>query len=165
MKKSYLLLIIGVALMVITSCKKKDPVVPPVTPTPHGGDVQTMPYTQSFATDFGTYTTQDVLGDESWEIDYQTAKMTGYVGGENKADEDWLISSPVKITGVDHAKIVIEYICRYFSALNSDITFWASEDYTFGELPSTATWTQITASVQESGSWSEWITTEIRRDN
>lgn len=165
MKKSYLLLIIGVALMVITSCKKKDPVVPPVTPTPHGGDVQTMPYTQSFATDFGTYTTQDVLGDESWVIDYQTAKMTGYVGGENKADEDWLISSPVKVTGVEHAKLVIEYICRYFSALNSDITFWASEDYTFGEMPNTATWSQISATLQEGSSWSDWKTTEISLDS
>ena len=151
--------------MVITSCKKKDPVVPPVTPTPHGGDVQTMPYTQSFATDFGTYTTQDVLGDESWVIDYQTAKMTGYVGGENKADEDWLISSPVKVTGVEHAKLVIEYICRYFSALNSDITFWASEDYTFGEMPNTATWSQISATLQEGSSWSDWKTTEISLDS
>ena len=165
MKKSYLLLIIGVALMVITSCKKKEPVVPPVTPIPHGGDVMTMPYTQSFATDFGTYTTQDVLGDESWMIDYSTAKMSGYVGGENKANEDWLISSPVQVTGVEHAKIVMEYICRYFSALNDDITFWVSEDYEFGKLPTTATWTRISATLSESSSWSEWKTAEVSLDN
>ena len=165
MKKSYLLLIIGVALMVFTSCKKKDPVVPPVTPTPHGGEVQSMPYTQSFATDFGTYTTQDVLGDESWVIDYQTAKMTGYVGGENKEDEDWLISSPVKITGVEHAKFVMEYICRYFSNVNEDITLWASEDYTFGNMPETANWTNIPATWTESSNWSDWKTAEISLDD
>lgn len=151
--------------MVITSCKKKDPVVPPVTPTPHGGDVQTMPYTQSFATDFGTYTTQDVLGDESWVIDYQTAKMTGYVNSENKEDEDWLISSPVKIQGVDHAKIVMEYICRYFANVNQDITLWASEDYTFGNLPGTATWTNISATWTESSNWNDWKTAEISLDD
>ena len=151
--------------MVITSCKKKEPVVPPVTPIPHGGDVMTMPYTQSFATDFGTYTTQDVLGDESWMIDYSTAKMSGYVGGENKANEDWLISSPVQVTGVEHAKIVMEYICRYFSALNDDITFWVSEDYEFGKLPTTATWTRISATLSESSSWSEWKTAEVSLDN
>lgn len=150
--------------MVFTSCKKKDPVVPPVTPTPHGGDVQEMPYTQSFATDFGTYTTQDVLGDESWVIDYQTAKMTGYVNSENKEDEDWLISSPVKITGVDHAKFVMEYICRYFSNVNNDITLWASEDYTFGDMPETANWTNISASWTESTNWSDWKTAEINLD-
>lgn len=164
MKKSYLLLIIGMALMVITSCKKKDPVVPPVTPTPHGGEVQSMPYVQVFDTDFGTYTTQDVIGDESWMIDYQTAKMTGYVGGENKEDEDWLISSPVKITDVEHAKFVMEYICRYFSSVSTDITLWASEDYTFGNMPETASWTNIPATLSESSSWSEWKTVEISLD-
>ncbi len=165
MKKSYLLLIIGVALMVITSCKKKEPAVPPVTPEPTPGTTQTMPYTQLFETDFGTYTTQDVLGDESWEIDYKTAKMTGYVGGENKADEDWLISSPVSVTGVDHAKIVMEYICRYFANLNSDLTLWASENYTYGEAPSTATWTQIPATLSEGSDWTNFKTTEISLDN
>lgn len=164
MKKSYLLLIIGMALMVITSCKKKDPVVPPVTPTPHGGEVQSMPYVQVFDTDFGTYTTQDVIGDESWMIDYQTAKMTGYVGGENKEDEDWLISSPVKITDVEHAKFVMEYICRYFSSVSTDITIWASENYTFGNMPETASWTNIPATLSESSSWSEWKTVEISLD-
>ena len=163
MKKS-LLLIIGVALMVFTSCKKNDPVVPPVTPTPHGGDVQTMPYTQAFATDFGTYTTQDVLGAETWVIDYQTAKMTGYVNSVNNEDEDWLISSPVKITGVNHAKFVMEYICRYFANVNQDITLWASEDYSFGNLPETATWTNIPATWTESGNWSDWKTAEISLD-
>ncbi len=164
MKKSYLLLIIGVALMVITSCKKKDPVLPPVTPTPHGGEVQSMPYYQSFATDFGTYTAQDVLGDESWMIDYSTAKMTGYVGGENKEDEDWLISSPVQITGVNHAKFVMEYICRYFANVNQDITLWASEDYTFGNEPGTATWTNIPATWTEGSDWTNFKTTEISLD-
>ena len=164
MKKSYLLLIIGVALMVFTSCKKKDPVVPPVTPTPHGGEVQSMPYSQSFATDFGTYTAQDVLGGESWMIDFSSAKMTGYVGGENKEDEDWLISSPVKITGVDHAKLVMVYICRYFANVNNDITLWASEDYTFGNMPETASWTNIPATWTENSNWTDWKTAEISLD-
>lgn len=129
-----------------------------------GGEVQDMPYVQSFASDFGTYTTKDVLGDESWMIDYSTAKMTGYVGGENHEDEDWLISSPVNVTGVEHAKIVMEYICRYFSALNEDVTFWASEDYVFDDMPNTATWTFIESSLSESSNWSDWKTAEISLD-
>ena len=129
-----------------------------------GGEVQDMPYIQSFANDFGTYTTKDVLGDESWMIDYSTAKMTGYVGGENHEDEDWLISSPVNVTGVEHAKIVMEYICRYFSALNDDVTFWVSEDYVYDEMPNTATWTNLVSSLVESSSWSDWKTVEISLD-
>ena len=129
-----------------------------------GGEVQNMPYVQSFANDFGTYTTKDVFGDESWVIDYSTAKMTGYVGGENKANEDWLISSPVNVTGVEHAKIAMEYICRYFSSVNEDITFWASEDYVFDEMPNTATWQNISATLSESSSWSDWKTVELSLD-
>ena len=129
-----------------------------------GGEVQNMPYVQSFANDFGTYTTKDVFGDESWVIDYSTAKMTGYVGGENKANEDWLISSPVNVTGVEHAKIAMEYICRYFSSVNEDITFWASEDYVFDDEPASATWHNISATLSESSSWSDWKTVELSLD-
>ena len=129
-----------------------------------GGEVQNMPYVQSFANDFGTYTTKDVFGDESWVIDYSTAKMTGYVGGENHANEDWLISSPVNVTGVEHAKLAMEYICRYFSSVNDDITFWASEDYVFDEEPNTATWQNISATLSESSNWSDWKTVELSLD-
>ena len=129
-----------------------------------GGEIQDMPYEQSFASSFGTYCTKDVFGDESWMIDYSTAKMTGYVGGENRENEDWLISSPVNVTGVEHAKIVMEYICRYFSSVNDDITIWASEDYVFDEMPGTATWTQIAASFTEGSNWTDFATTEISLD-
>lgn len=129
-----------------------------------GGEIQDMPYEQSFASSFGTYCTKDVFGDESWVIDYNTAKMTGYVGGENRENEDWLISSPVNVTGVEHAKIVMEYICRYFSSVNDDITVWASEDYVFDAMPETATWTQIAASFTEGSNWTDFATTEISLD-
>ena len=164
MKKSYLLLIIGVALMVFTSCKKKDPVVPPVTPTPHGGEVQSMPYTQSFATDFGTYTTQDVLGDESWVIDYQTAKMTGYVNSENKEDEDWLISSPINMTG-DNVIAEIQYIARYFSNFDNELTLWVSEDYIYDEYPYDFTWEQVPVEWQNSADWNTFNLKEVVLDD
>ena len=72
----------------------------PTPPGPGGdGELQSMPYIQSFESEFGTYTTKDVLGPQSWIIDYKTAKMTGYAGSSH-ANEDWLISSPVAGTGV-----------------------------------------------------------------
>ena len=168
MKKSYLLILIGIALAVITSCKKKDPAIPPVPPTPHGGDVQTMPYTQSFATEFGTYIAKNVVGDQAWEIDFQSAKMAGavkengvYVNYEN---EDWLISSPVKITGVEHAKMVMTYIGCYFNNINNDITVWASEDYSYGNMPETADWTKVNTTFVGSSNWETWGTAEISLD-
>ena len=157
MKKSYLLLIIGVALMVITSCKKKEPVVPPVPPTPHGGDVMTMPYTQSFATEFGTYTTKNVLGDQVWTIDYSSAVMSGHVNDNGNhiyyENEDWLISSPVQITGVQHAKAVVNYAAQYQGPSDNDVVMMVSSDYTFGNEPASATWTQLSETFPNTEGW------------
>ena len=133
---------------------------PPPGPNP-GGEVQNMPYIQSFASEFGTYMTYDVLGPQSWEIDYSTAKMTGYVGGSYNANEDWLISSPVAITGVDDAKMTMSYIGRYFTSINEEVTVWASTNYTWGSDPSMASWTQVPATLVEGSNWNDFITTEI----
>ena len=133
----------------------------PNPPTP-GGGVQSMPYSQSFATEFGTYTTADVYGPQSWKIDYNTAKMTGYENGTNNANEDWLISSPVAITGVSDAKMTMVYIGRYFNNnINGDVTIWASTNYTWGTNPTTASWTQVSASLTEGTNWTNFLTAEI----
>ena len=133
---------------------------PPPGPNP-GGEVQNMPYTQSFASEFGTYMTYDVLGPQSWEIDYSTAKMTGYVGGSYYANEDWLISSPVAITGVNDAKMTMTYIGRYFNNINNEVTIWASTNYTWGSNPSMAGWTQVPATLVEGSNWNDFIASEI----
>jgi hypothetical protein len=136
------------------------PTPPPPGPGT-GGEVQTIPYCQSFATEFGSYMTYDILGPQSWEIDYQTAKMTGYVSGSYNANEDWLISSPVAITGVDDAKMTIVYIGRYFSNINDEVTIWASTNYTWGNDPTTATWTQVPTSLTEGSNWNDFLTAEV----
>lgn len=133
---------------------------PPPGPQP-GGEVQSMPYTQSFASEFGTYMTYDIMGAQTWEIDYSTAKMTGYVGGTYYANEDWLISSPVAITGVSDAKMTMSYIGRYFNSINEEVTIWASTNYTWGSDPNMATWNQVPASLVEGSNWNDFITTEI----
>lgn len=126
-----------------------------------GGEVQYMPYCQSFATEFGTYMTYDILGPQSWEIDYQTAKMTGYVSSSYNANEDWLISSPVAITGVNDAKMTMVYIGRYFSNINDEVTIWASTNYTWGSDPTTVTWAQVPANLREGSNWNDFLTAEV----
>ena len=136
------------------------PTPPPPGPGT-GGEVQSIPYSQSFVSEFGTYMTYDILGAETWEIDYNTAKMTGYVGGTNYANEDWLISSPVAITGVNEAKMTMVYIGRYFNNINDEVTIWASTDYTWGSDPRTTSWTQVPAALTEGSNWNDFIATEI----
>ena len=131
------------------------------TPPAPPGEVQHLPYTQNFSSDFGTYTTYNVAGDQTWVIDYSTAKMTGYVNGTNYANEDWLISSPVEITGVSDAKMTIVYIGRYFTNINDEVTIWASTNYTWGSDPTTATWTQLATTLTEGTNWNNFLTAEI----
>ena len=132
-----------------------------VTPTPSTPEVQNLPYAQSFAYEFGTYMTYDVLGSQSWVIDYSTAKMTGYLNPNYYPNEDWLISSPVAITGVSDAKMVMTYVGRYFEDINEDVTIWVSSNYTWGTDPTTTTWTQLPASLINGTNWSDFHTAEI----
>ena len=131
------------------------------TPPGPGVEVQNLPYYQSFANEFGTYMTFDEMGPQSWEIDYSTAKMTGYANSTNYANIDWLISSPVAITGVSDAKMTMVYIGRYFNNINEDVTVWASTDYTWGDDPTNANWAQVHASLTPGSNWNDFVTTEI----
>ena len=131
----------------------------PPTPTPGGGELQTMPYTQSFTDEFGTYMTYDVAGPQSWMIDYHTAKMTGYAGGSN-ANEDWLISSPVAVTGVNEAKVSVTYSAQYQNADNGDVSLQVSTDYVYGNDPTSATWTNMQTTYPNTSSFNDFQTVE-----
>lgn len=131
------------------------------TPPGPGVEVQSLPYHQSFVSEFGTYMTFDEMGPQSWEIDYNTAKMTGYANSTNYANIDWLISSPVAITGVSDAKMTMVYIGRYFNNINEDVTVWASTDYTWGNDPTNANWTQVPANLTPGSNWNDFVITEI----
>ena len=136
---------------------------PPVVP----GEVQSLPYTQLFSTGFGTYMSYSVIDDNhawSYESSYNVVQMTGHVGGnpgENYANEDWLISSPVALTGVTDAKMTMKYLGRYFDNISNDVTVWVSNNYTYGENPTTAQWTQLPANLVESSSWSDFKDIEL----
>ena len=132
----------------------------PVPPTP-GPETQSIPYTQPFAYDFGTYMTYSVSGAQNWVIDYNTAKMTGYVSGVSYGNEDWLISSPVAITGVNNAKMIMVYIGRYFENINEDVTVWVSTNYNYGDNPTTATWRRLSSTLSEGGDWSTFFRAEV----
>ena len=127
-----------------------------------GGEVQPMPYAQSFASSFGTYTTYNVLGGQTWIIDYQTAKMTGK-DGDFYENEDWLISSPVEIVNVEHAKAVVNYVAQY-NGPDNDVTIQISSDYEFGEDPRDYTWTQLNATFPNTGGWNDFQNKEVSLD-
>ena len=161
-KKSLFMALAAMFVLAFASCNNE----PEITgPGIDDGDDKPQPtegiFSWEFSTSFGEFTTQDVLGDESWMIDFKTAKMTGYVDDTNKANEDWLISPAINLGEISAAKLKMEYIARYFASLDTDITVWVSENYTEG-APSTAQWTEVKpASALVSGAdWTTFSTTE-----
>jgi hypothetical protein len=94
-------------------------------------------------------------------IDYSTAKMTGYESSTNYANEDWLISSPVALTGVSDVMLKMVYIGRYFESINQSVTVWVSNDYSYGNAPETATWTQVPSNLTESNNWNDFKSIEL----
>ena len=129
-----------------------------------GGDDIVLPYYQDFSSSFGTYTTYSVAGDQVWEIDYSTAKITGYSNGTNYANEDWLISSPVALTGVNHVKVDVNYVAQYTNSNTEDVTLQISKDYIAGSNPLDANWTQMPVTYPNTGSWSDFQTIETSLD-
>lgn len=129
------------------------------TPATPAGDVQPLPYVQSFESAFGTYATYNVEGTQIWAIQYSSAWITGHEGGSGGTDyanEDWLISSPVAITGVDHAKAVINYAAKYTAPIDGDVTLQVSSNYEFGKDPTTATWVELPERLENNSPGSSW---------
>ena len=115
-----------------------------------GGD-KTLPYTETFENDFGDFTTLNVSGDQEWGIDpYGYAKVSGYVNNENIANEDWLISPKIIMTGTN-IKLSFESVVRYTGTIENEIFVKVSEDYA-GDVK-TATWTQLPFEFNNSSSW------------
>ena len=135
------------------------------TPNPPApsGELQSMPYSQSFATEFGTYTTYDVEGPQNWILDYSCAVMKGY-DGTNYVNEDWLISSPVAVVDVDHAKVAVNYVAQYQNSNPNDVTLQVSTDYVWGGNPTEANWTQMETTYPNTGGWSDFQTVETSLD-
>ena len=129
-----------------------------------GGDLMSMPYTQNFSASFGTYTTFNVLGPQTWIIDYQTAVMKGKVDNVFYENEDWLISSPVQVTDVEHAKVVVNYVAQYEGPLN-DVTVQISTDYVYEDDPREANWTQLNAAIPNTNGWNDFRNAEISLDD
>jgi len=122
------------------------------------GDEQALPYTQLFSTAFGTYMTYSVLGDDQfWKIDYNSAVMTGHekIGDEHfyYENEDWLISSPVKLTDVDHVKAIVSYAAQYNGPSSNDVTMQVSSNYEYGTDPTAATWTELPVTYPNTSGW------------
>ncbi|MGL5788212.1 MAG: DUF5689 domain-containing protein [Bacteroidales bacterium] len=91
----------------ITAYELQGATEPPVPPV--GDNI----FEESFATSQGTFTTNNVLGAQVWIHEIYGGKgymkMSGFADGASHANEDWLISPAIDLTGVTAATISFDH--------------------------------------------------------
>lgn len=118
---------------------------------------------ESFATDLGSFSAVNTVGNYSWYVNYSCAQVTSYTDDdgdgtkENNQAESWMVSSPLDLTEVDSAYVNFDYILRY--ATNSQISthyqLLVSKDYNGSDVTS-ATWTALPLSLVQGSDWDTW---------
>lgn len=117
-------------------------------------DPSTAIYYETFASNLGNFTTQNVLGTEMWTYNgtYKCAYITGFVSSQNRANEDWLISPEINLAGKTNVVMTFDHALRYNANPAQDATVWVSENYVSG-APATATWVQIPTAFSDGTTW------------
>ncbi len=113
-------------------------------------------FTEEFASNLGQFTAVSVTGSQVWgwaNFDGGCAKMSGYDGGINNANEDWLISPAISLAGRTGVKMSFREAINYISNI-SDMKVLISTNYSGNGNPSSASWTDLTGFTRAAGnSW------------
>lgn len=138
-------------------------VTPEEPETPEGAYIS-----ETFATDFGAFTTQETVGNYPWIIDYSTAKATSYVDtdGDGKADTNkeatsWLVSPTIDLTNETEAYIAFEYIIRYAESgkVADNHQLLICNDFS-GDV-ATASWVNIPYGAVEGVDWNTFYKANV----
>jgi hypothetical protein len=114
-------------------------------------------YAEPLYGNIGKFTTQSVIGAQTWVADtkYSCMTISGYSGSRN-ANEDWLISSEIDLNNIPESYFTFDHTGNYFSTMSADATVWVSDNYSSG-LPATATWVQVYPLNYFNGSAFTWV--------
>lgn len=138
------LLVLGTSAL--TSCVGDDDYVIPT--------VYEYAFTDGFETSWADWTKYSATGAQTWQLDTQygnpgnCAKMSGYAGGNN-ANEDWLISPQIDLSGLTAASLSFQTASRFTGNV---LEIKISSDYAGGD-PNTATWTDLSATLDASNAY------------
>lgn len=117
-----------------------------------------------FTDGLGGFTTYNVLGDQEWGSDSKYgATVSGFQDGSSHANEDWLISPALDLSGKSNVVITFEHAINKgdLNNLKSNHTLWMSADYNSGN-PHDATWEQVEITTYPDGkSWTYVSSGEI----
>lgn len=118
---------------------------------------------ETFANGFGTFTIQNIIGNEEWTADtsYNYVKMSAYSGGTTNENEDWLISPTIDLSNVAILSFEQVFGPANISLDNASTlyTVWASSDYI--DDVTTANWIQIPITYPGQSGWKPFVTVSV----
>ena len=113
---------------------------------------------------FDRFTAVNVTGDQSWYCDTQYgAVCSGYRNGQSYANEDWLISPELNLTGYDDVKLTFEHTRGNTAVVNVGVAegwykILVTANYTGN--PATTVWVELDANQDISTGW-QWVLSGI----
>lgn len=102
-------------------------------------------FEETFSSNWNSWTKVSVVGAQVWTLSTTfgtpapCAVMTGFASG-NFANEDWLISPAIDLTGTANASIVFQTASRY---AGNQMQVYVSTNYAGSGDPNLATWTEV----------------------
>lgn len=109
-------------------------------------------FEETFTNNFPLWGKISLVGDQVWTLDTQygnpgsCAKMSGFASG-NKANEDWLISPAINLTGTTAASLTFDTATKF---AGNTLEILISSNYSGSGNPTTATWTPLSATLSPS---------------
>lgn len=167
MKKTFQFLALAFAALCFTACED--------VPAPYNifsegagqGTGSHLPYTVTFESSLGDFTTENTVGDFPWTCQHSCAQITSYIDTdgdgtkENNPATSWLISPEFDLTGVEAAHVSFDYILRYANAsdLATNYQVLVSKDYTKDAGVAAASWTVLPLDLVQVSDWDTWTNT------
>lgn len=167
MKKTFQFLVLAFAALCFTACED--------VPAPYNifsegagqGTGSHLPYTVTFESSLGDFTTENTVGDFPWTCQHSCAQITSYIDTdgdgtkENNPATSWLISPAFDLTGVEAAHVSFDYILRYANAsdLATNYQVLVSKDYTKDAGVAAASWTVLPLDLVQVSDWDTWTNT------
>ena len=134
------------------SCAIVDGTVYGIIPTNTDGAILNVKFTDGLC----GFTTYNVKGDQEWKSDSKYgATVSGFANSRSNANEDWLISPVLDLSGKSNVVLSFEHAINKgdLNNLKTNHTLWISDNYTDG-APTAATWEEVTITNYPDGkSW------------
>jgi hypothetical protein len=118
---------------------------------------------ETFASSFCVFYTEETVGNYPWVINYSTAEATSYDSNTqtNNPATSWLVSTPVDFTNETEAYVAFEYIIRYSESgkVAANHSLLISTDYAGNAAE--ATWTDLPYNAVEGADWNTFYKANV----